>query len=428
MRSTWKLPTSSALVLVLGISLSVFARADDQENRKIDSKVLVLRASQLTPKLDFSAQPPPDPEKSEPYKSGLLSATDAQVLINGLRGAKPNDADDRVTIIHILRWNTSDHKSLKFQKWYVHDPSPPKGNFYWTSRQSRFEGATIAGRTKFRVIYVHLNFDLNNKHNESFAKDVAAQTDRLAHPISYSVEVKKQQTQFVKDLISLLTILGAYTPQQTPAAVDPEVGYFSVYEFDSQFKTSTIAITAVHSDSANSAAAGNADNSADKKTQQVASQTYVNEGPSWIGLSFAVPLTSYKDVTFSQTNGTLTSNTIDRQNIYAALDFYWPPVQPSWTAFRYIPHPFFGMPIKKQPLRNTTLGLAMGWRWLEPFGSVVFNVQQRKDTANKLQNHLVYKGAWGLKMSVSDVAKALKKSSTKAKDGSSSSTAKSSGS
>ncbi len=242
MRSTCTLPISTALTLVLGIVLSVPARADDQESKKIDSKVLVLRGSQLTPKIDFGAQPPPDLEKSDPYKSGLLSVTDAQVLINGLRGAKPNDPDDRVTIIHILRWSSSDHNSLKFQKWYVYDPSPPKGNFYWTSRQSRFEGATIAGRTKFRVICVHLNFDLNNNHNESSTKDVAAQTDKLAHPISYSVEVKKQQTQFVKDLISLLTILGAYTPQQAPAAVDPEVGYFSVYEFDSQFKTSTIAI------------------------------------------------------------------------------------------------------------------------------------------------------------------------------------------
>jgi hypothetical protein len=104
-----------------------------------------------------------------------------------------------------------------------------------------------------------------------------------------------------------------------------------------------------------------------------------------------------------------------------------PPVQPSWTAIRYIPHPFFGMPIKKQPLRNTTLGLGMGWRWLEPFGSVVFNVQQRKDAAGKLKNHPVYKGAWGLKISVSDVAKALKNSTTKAKD-TSSSTAKNTGS
>src|SRR6266571_1272691 len=104
MRSTCTLPISTALTLVLGIVLSVPARADDQESKKIDSKVLVLRGSQLTPKIDFGAQPPPDLEKSDPYKSGLLSVTDAQVLINGLRGAKPNDPDDRVTIIHILRW------------------------------------------------------------------------------------------------------------------------------------------------------------------------------------------------------------------------------------------------------------------------------------------------------------------------------------
>lgn len=409
--------------VMVSLCFCAVANADDQETNNVDSKILVLKASQLTPSaVVAAAAAPPSLSGVEPYKSGQISVADAQRLINTLRGAQT--ADDRVTIIHILRWNNADHSVAKFQKWYVYDPSPPKGNFYWTSAQTRFQSAIINGKTKFRLIYIHLNFDLNNNHGESFKTNLASHQDEPTHPVSYGVTVKKQQTQFVKDLISLLTILGAYTPQAAPAAVDPEVGYFSVYEFDSQFKTSSITVTASHNDPAK--AGGGEDVSGGSKSQQIATQTYANEGPSWIGLSFAVPLTSYKDLSYSQTNGSITTNTIDRQNIYAAVDFYLPPVQPGMTAFRYIPHPFFGMPIKKQPLRNTTAGLGMGWRWLEPFGSVVFNVQQRKTASGSLTNHLVFKGAWGLKMSVSDVAKALKSNSSKSssKNGSSGSGAK----
>jgi len=393
------------------------AEADDQETNQVDSKLFVLHASQLTPQANFGGQTPPDISKMEPYKSGLLSVGDAQALINRLRGVK--DHDERVTLIHILRWDSASHAAARFQKWYVYDPSPPKA-FNWKSEQSRFEDAIINGRTKFRLIYIHLNFDLNNNHAESFKQNVASQQDEPVQPVSYAITVKKQQTQFVKDLLSLLQILGALTPSAQAAAADPEVGYFSVYEFDSQFKTSLLTVTAARGGSSSMPAnsgqnTSNRNASGNDTKNQIATQSYVNEGPSWVGLSFAVPLASYKDLKFSQTDSTITTNTIDRQNIYAAFDFYWPPVQPTLTAFRYIPHPFFGMPIKKQPLRNTTAGLSMGWHWLEPFGSVVFNVQQRKDASGHLQNHLVFKGAWGLKISVSNVAKALKSSASNSK-------------
>src|SRR6202035_4165575 len=123
------------------------------------------------------------------------------------------------------------------------------------------------GKTKFRLVYIHLNFDLNNDHAESFAPNLQTGQDAMVHPVSYNVTVKKEQTQFVKDLISLLSILGAYTSQATPAAVDPEVGYFSVYEFDSQFKTSSIIVTA--SNGSGKQTAGNTSGTGNAKPQQL---------------------------------------------------------------------------------------------------------------------------------------------------------------
>lgn len=390
-------------LLVFILLIKIRAWADDQEVFHDTSTITALKASQLTPGCKSAA--PPDLTTAEPYQTGYISVADAKSIIDCLDGAK---VDSRVSIIHILRWSDSAHSAVKFQKWYVYDPSPPTGNFYLSSAQSRFDNATILGRTSFRLIYIHINFDPNNNHGESFTTIGASGQDILTHPVTYSVTIKKAQTQFVKDLISLLSILGAYTPQAISAsAADPEVGYFSVYEFKSAFKTSTVTITASENSKGGGGGGGGAATS-----NQLGTQTYTNEGPSWIGLSFAVPLTSYKTLTYSQTNGSITTSQVNQQNIYAAVDFYYPRAVPTWTSLRYIPHPFFGMPIKKQPLRNTALGIAMGWHWLEPFGGVVFDVGQVNVANGTLTNHTVIKGIWGLKISVSDVAKALKNSAS----------------
>jgi hypothetical protein len=244
---------------------------------------------------------------------------------------------------------------------------------------------------------------LANNASESTTTDVNSGKTTLVHPVSYKVAVTAQQSQFRRDLTSLLSLIGAVQVATGAQAVDPVVGYASMSEFTSQYKTSSIAV-AVSNDQAKGG--GGTSNSA------IATQTYTNEGPSWIGLSIAVPLASYKDLSYDETNGVINTKTVNQQNIYAMFDLYLPPVEPAWTGLRYIPHPLFGMPIKKQPLRNTTAGLAMGWKYLEPFGSVVFNVQQRKTANNKLVDHLVYKGAWGLNISLTDAVKALKSSSS----------------
>jgi len=52
--------------------------------------------------------------------------------------------DNRVTIIHFLRWGDSAHTSVKFQNWYVFDPSgTPVRRFTLTSAQNQFEGTVI---------------------------------------------------------------------------------------------------------------------------------------------------------------------------------------------------------------------------------------------------------------------------------------------
>ena len=76
-------------------------------------------------------------------------------------------------------------------------------------------------------------------------------------------------------------------------------------------------------------------------------------------------------------------------------------------SFRYIPHPFVGLPIKGKVLDHTMLGLAFGLPWFEPYAGLVFDLQN--GTTKGSPQKLTLKGSFGFKVSVSAVAKALKK-------------------
>lgn len=365
------------------------------------------------------------------FKSGEVDVKKAPVFIAEF---VTMGKDSRVTILHVLRWADDQHKTVKFQKWYVYDPTAKNtGGFYLATKQSLFEGNAITGKTKFRLIYLHLNHVLGAPSESVTPDPTGATTDLvLKTPISYKVVITKQQTQFVQDSQTLLKIIGGSFGAQ---ADDFALGYSSVFEFDSQYQTSLVTVSAtLQGGSSPGGVTPDANaNSATKPTQdksataanQLATQSYNNEKPSWIGLSVAVPLTSYKDASYDQTGGTISPKTINRQNIYAVADFYYPRVIPTFTNLRWLPHPLFGMPLKGQPLRNTMAGFGMGLHWLEPFAAVVFD-DQEIPSSNKTAttNHMVYKLVWGLNISVSSAYKALSASKSSAATPSKSTTAK----
>lgn len=353
--------------------------------------------------------------KTEPYRSGDLSpdTKDVVALLEGL-GA----ATTKTTIIHLLRWNDTAHTNVMFQKWYLYDPTPSKTSFYLESKKQIFQRTAIAGRTDLQFVYIHLNFDLAANEGEWRAPaTVADPTPGLAHPISYTITVTKQQTQFIQDVQSLLQILKVVTPMAAAGAA-PAPGYYSVTTFHScsdavcsqQWATSTISISA-SLDSANktqaAAATKDAKGNPASVSGQLASNAYHNEKPTWVGLSAGIPIKSYKDVTYQQSSGTLVPSTVTQQNAYIFLDGYVPPVLPTLTAFRYIPHPFFGLPLKGKVFRHTMLGFGVGLHWVEPFGGLIFDTQN-KQVSGSSSTHVTYKGVFGVKMSISSLATALK--------------------
>jgi hypothetical protein len=352
-----------------------------------------------------------------PYSSGTINPDNKQViaLLQSL------GADTKTTtIIHLLRWNDKDHTTVMFQKWYLYDPTPSKSSFYLESKAQMFQQSAIPGRTHFQFVYIHLNFDFTKGQDEWMAEPTPKEpTPTLKHPINYTITVAKAQTQFIQDLQTLLQILKVVNPL-TAAAATTSPGYFSVTTFDScsdvtctnPWPTSTITIAAQLDSSSKTETTTTVKDKSTKATSasgQLTSNTYHNERPTWIGLSAGVPITSYKDVTFQQSSGTLVPKTTTQQNVYIFLDGYLPPVLPTLTNFRYIPHPFFGLPLKGEVFRHTMLGGGIGFHWLEPFGGVIFDTQNKQVTGPNLnKTHVTYQAVFGLKMSMSALATALK--------------------
>jgi hypothetical protein len=384
----------------------------------------------------------------EPYKSGVVdyksTAAGELDVVAMLEALMPGWHDDpklqRVTIIHIIRWRDSEHTGVDFQKWYVYDPYLPNYNSYLKSRQSLFEGQNISGRRNYRFIYIHLNKEfveskfntvthLANYEDESIkalclpddkgtlpTKDASGNplpppTDCLKHTVSYTIAISKQQSQFMQDLKTVLSIAGIATvggaEHITPPAPPKVTGYWSMSEFTSQYDESTLTITP----SMNSAqpTQGNtaSPTAQDTASKQLSPNTYTNQKPSYVGLSFAVPVKSYKDITYNSSGGTLAPKSITQQNVYVNFDFYYPKAQPGLMAFRWIPHPFVGLPIKGKVLQHTMAGLAFGLPWFEPFGGIVFD--REHGSVNGVSQRTTFQGVFGFKVSVSAVAKALKK-------------------
>jgi len=356
-------------------------------------------------------------EHTEPYHSGDISpdTKDVTNLLTGL-GADLK----KTTIIHLLRWNDAKHTTVMFQKWYLYDPTPSKTSFYLESREKVFQQTAIPGRTDFQFVYIHLNFNLSaNEAEWRAAPTVADPNPGLAHPINYTITVTKQQTQFIQDLQTLLQILKVITPMAIAGAT-PAPGYFSVTTFHScsddmcrqPWPTSSITIAA-SLDAANKIQAAttpkDAKGNPTSVSSQLASNTYHNEKPTWIGLSAGMQINSYKDVTYQQGTGTIVPSTITQQTAYVFLDGYIPPVLPTLTGFRYIPHPCFGLPLKGEVFRHMMLGGGIGMHWIEPFGGVIFDTQNKKVTGpNTNKTQVTYQAVFGLKMSISQLATALK--------------------
>jgi len=241
----------------------------------------------------------------------------------------------------------------------------------------------------------------------------------LVVPISYTLDVTKQPTQFVQDVKTVLEILGVSVPVAAPAAApavtDPkEIGYWGEADFESKFTTSSIKITPSSSPATVPPEASVIPPKSKDNTTPAGSAltpiTYTNEAPTHYGLSIAVPVSHYKDVTYQSTGGMLVPSTVTKQNAFVAFDGYYPAAIPGLMTFRYIPHPFVALPLAGKVFQHPMVGLSFGFPWFEAYAGALFD-RGNSSTNGSPKNSTQW--SFGVKISVSAAASALKSASSK---------------
>jgi hypothetical protein len=391
------------------------------------------------------------------YGTGTLSdANQARELLAAL-GVPIN----KPVLINIVWWVDPKAALAEYSQWYLYNPCAPLG--YWMPNGPAITDFTLPGVKDFYFLYVHFYKDLG------FSK--AADIPPGADVFTYTVTITKQPSQFRQDLQTLAGLVNFPLPitlssfaRSTLLSTQHSPGYYAFQEIKSQLDTSSIVVSVAAAsnsgDALNSPAAsadqeqapqtptpkiksglstssivvgtsgasksgrppttpaatsanqGQAAASADQgqAPQKLTPNTYANQPPSYVGLGFAMPITSYKDVTYVPTSGTVGPTTVTRQNLYATLDFYFPPAVPDqqWLTLRWIPHPFVGLPLTGKVFEHPMAGIALGFGWLEAYAGEIYDTENVGPGGRESHK---WERCFGIKLSVTAVAQLLKKGS-----------------
>jgi hypothetical protein len=400
-------------------------------------------------------------------KDFTLKVGHATDLLRALLGAKV--PLDHPYIIHIIRWkdNTT---TVGTDHWYIYDPKLPQGAgikewFQDVETQSRLESERIFGSKRLTFVYLHLNARVQTNKEEivsafetkkdklpfkkdakgnvvkdasgaqvrqspdemadlllqkgstgtqlTFVNDKNTSISLLCGPdfgggcveqryteIAYEISVTKKTPQPLADLKTLAGIAFGQGDESAIVLKTVKGALYQALEMNNVLSPSTLAI---------GGKVGQAPQDA-----KISERSYTNEGKYWGGFSFAVPINSYKDISFDENNPSLQPKTVKRENIYAVADLYLPRIDLSSPQKRLIPHALAGMPIKNSPLDHLMVGSGIGFNYVEPFVGVVFNrTKQPKPgiaapvTSNDLETRVVRKLVVGINLPVGTVKKLL---------------------
>ena len=318
--------------------------------------------------------------------AGVDNNADLAALLKTLR---PDDPLTGTYILNVIKWAAPDHKETSFNNWYLYDgnshqSAPPLG--ISLSEQDWLQRRSIPGRQTVILVCLEIPSDERTSPEIALFKKGT---------LSYAIAITKQKSQFDKDLTTIISMVypaAASVTDNATTADTPLAGYVASYPFNTPSDVCSISIAPTNG-------------STDKKGAGTAgfdTVVFADESPAWRGLSFAIPVASYKDVTFDQSANTLTPKTVSRQNLYACLDIYLPPIEPSLLTKSYLPHPFVGLPITGKVLEHPMAGVALGRFGVELFYSGIYDLENKDASGAK---HAVWKSTYGIKISI-DAGKA----------------------
>jgi len=172
------------------------------------------------------------------------------------------------------------------------------------------------------------------------------------------------------------------------------------------------------------------------------SNTYQDEGLQHWDVSIGVPVNAISALSYSSTDGVVSTKQVSRLNAYGLFDIYpWATDVGNPPAFGY-PHIVLGLPLSGQVFNKPFFGAGgvVGFQslpWIGKFlntaiplrlnfyGGVVYNKEFRPATlsvgspaspaavSNDLRGVRVWKGQFGIEFSITDVASKLKAATSK---------------
>lgn len=150
--------------------------------------------------------------------------------------------------------------------------------------------------------------------------------------------------------------------------------------------------------------------------------TFTNEAKQYWDVSFALPIKKASALQYDSASNTVTPTQINKQSLFATVDFYFPPTNLSTTGHNLIPHIFGGVAMNQQPLHSLLFGGALGLNLAQVYAGVLLVKQQQLNglsagstaTPSELASATTYafkpSFSMGVKISIMSAVKSLGKS------------------
>lgn len=382
-----------------------------------------------------------DEDEQTLHMKATITQGNAKLLIKKVMGEDHPDKNIYY-ILHLVRYKDNE-LAVEHQNWYVYYSDwDQKHNFLYQLSDFRlakhFEETRIFGSNKVALVYVHFNVPgatknqisaaaqdkgFNNNDQDKIVKgifegeppsNVPVQTknghgliklteklaiDERFLPISYRVNITKKLPDVQQ---SLKGIAGLVVQSGAVKVVTVENKFFTLglgKVMDIKHQPSDMKTTALVG--------------AGQEQKEISTQTYDNEKRYWYNFSFALPLKSFKDVTFDFQNQLVTPKKVEKQNLFAMVNvspFKFDTKKP-WA--QAVPVFIYGVPITGKPLDQHLLGIALGFNYVQPYIGVHYNRTKVPRVAgatqtDDLKDRWVGKLSYGINIPVSYVVGALK--------------------
>lgn len=367
---------------------------------------------------------------------------------------------DDYLIFHVVNWNSASGSGLTVSKqnWYVYNIDP---NWDYTA----FTGNRIYGKKQLYLYTIHLNTK-GTTYEERYAVDEKYKTPAFLNHLAAigqlfgigsngTGELKfvppdnwyafRLDVKYIpSDLIITPTMVpdsaaaAEETTKQDPAPADsPKPGVSSLGPPVTVPVAGAPQSAAPHPPTQPEAPvtgggtgttppAGKAGAAVTPgKNVTLDAKTFDNEGKYHIDFSVAVPITKITELNYVQTSNGIAPANVDKQKIFALIDFYPVAVDVKNTVFPKVPYFLTGVAIGSQPLKKALFGIGWGPLYANFYAALLLNTQKVPSgwscgdklpaapaAGTALSNHSCPGFSFGLNLGVGAITDALK---TKAK-------------